>query len=107
LSRTASAACRSVRFSTICNTVTIARRPGDHSPWPPIGERLREAGVSEHLAQLITDHHRQRRSPLGVHRQHRLSDLIQRLRPRLGLQRHQATILRAGREDDLTMIIPT
>ena len=31
---TASAACRSVRFSAIWNTVTSARRPGDHPAGP-------------------------------------------------------------------------
>ena len=34
LSRTASAACRSVRFSAICITVTSANRPGDHPGRP-------------------------------------------------------------------------
>jgi hypothetical protein len=34
LSRTASAAWRSVRFSTICNTETSANRPGDHPGRP-------------------------------------------------------------------------
>ena len=34
MSRTASAACRSVRFSAICNTVTSANLPGDQPGRP-------------------------------------------------------------------------
>src|ERR1019366_6548743 len=98
--RTASAACRAGRSSAIWKTVTKARRPARLAAFA-VGAR--ELLIGQPLAQLVTDHHRQRALPLApVHRGNGRDDLRRGLRPRPRLDRHHGLHLAAGTREKAT-----
>ena len=94
-SRTASAACRSVRFSENCRTLAIISWPGGDPRSAPHPERVREPGIRVDLAQLIADPHRQ--VPLTGRRTRHPRRELGNIRPGPRLHRHDRTILRPSK----------